>query len=110
MIVMKFGGTSVNGAQPIARVLEIVRGRLKRRPVLVVSAFRGVTDDLLALARESLAGDVSRLKAIVARHRDAAADLGVDAGPLAPLFDELEALARGVSLIRELTPRTLDRA
>jgi aspartate kinase len=109
MIVMKFGGSSVAGAEKIARVAGIVRGRLSRKPVLVVSAFRGTTDDLLALARESLDGNVIRLDAIASRHREAAAELGVDAKPLEPLFEELSALARGISLLKELTPRTLDR-
>jgi aspartate kinase len=109
MIVMKFGGSSVAGAEKIARVTGIVRGRLARGPVLVVSAFRGTTDDLLALARESLNGDLARLDAIARRHREAAAELGVDAAPLEPLIEELTALARGISLLKELTPRTLDR-
>jgi aspartate kinase len=109
MIVMKFGGSSVAGAEKIARVAGVVRGRLARKPVLVVSAFRGTTDDLLALSRESLTGNVSRLDAIAARHREAAAELGVDFRPLEPLIEELAALARGISLLKELTPRTLDR-
>jgi aspartate kinase len=109
MIVMKFGGSSVAGAEKIARVAAVVRGRLARKPVLVVSAFRGTTDDLLALAREALGGDSSRLAAIAQRHRDAAAELGVDAAPLEPLLAELAELARGISLLKELTPRTLDR-
>src|SRR5688500_8062721 len=109
MIVMKFGGSSVAGADKIARVLEIVKGRLPRKPVLVASAFRGVTDDLLALAKEALKGDLSKLAQIEKRHREAARELGVDAAPLEPLFEELSALARGVSLLGELTPRTLDR-
>jgi aspartate kinase len=109
MIVMKFGGSSVAGAEKIARVVEIVRARQPRKPVLVVSALRGTTDDLLALAREALGGDLSRLEAVGRRHREAAAELGVDAAPLEPLLDELAALVRGISLIQELTPRTLDR-
>ena len=109
MIVMKFGGSSVAGAEKIARVAAVVRGRLARKPVLVVSAFRGTTDDLLALAREALNGDVARLDAIARRHHEAAAELGVDAAPLEPLIEELAALARGISLLKELTPRTLDR-
>jgi aspartate kinase len=109
MIVMKFGGSSVAGAEKIARVAGVVRGRLARKPVLVVSAFRGTTDDLLELARESLTGNVTRLDAISKRHREAAAELGVDAKPLEPLIEELAALARGISLLKELTPRTHDR-
>ncbi|MFI5349207.1 MAG: aspartate kinase [Elusimicrobiota bacterium] len=109
MIVMKFGGSSVAGAEKIARVAGVVRGRLARKPVLVVSAFRGTTDDLLELARESLTGNTTRLEAISKRHREAAAELGADFKPLEPLLEELAALARGISLLKELTPRTLDR-
>ena len=47
MLVMKFGGTSVRDAEAIERVAGIVRSRMRRRPVVVVSAFHGVTDQLL---------------------------------------------------------------
>ena len=109
MIVMKFGGSSVGAPERIGRVIEIVRGRLARKPVIVVSAFRGVTDDLLELGREALKGNLGRLEDVAKRHRDAARDLGVDAAALEPLLTQLSELARGVSLLKELTPRTLDR-
>ena len=51
MIVMKFGGTSVEDAAAIRQVAEIVRGRADRDPVLVVSAMARVTDTLLAVER-----------------------------------------------------------
>ena len=38
MIVMKFGGTSVESAQAMERVTGIVKSRLDRKPVVVVSA------------------------------------------------------------------------
>jgi aspartate kinase len=47
---------------------------------------------------------------VARRHRDAARELNVDPAPLEPLLEELGALVRGIALIRELTPRTLDRA
>ncbi len=106
---MKFGGSSVGAPDRIGRVLDIVRGRLPRRPVVVVSAFRGVTDELLELGREALTGNLSRLETVGRRHRDAALALGVDAAPIEPLLVELAEVARGVSLLKELTPRTLDR-
>src|SRR4051794_12332143 len=56
-IVMKFGGTSVGDAKAIGRVVEIVRGRLKQRPVVVVSAMARVTDQLLQMARAAGNGD-----------------------------------------------------
>jgi aspartate kinase len=50
VIVVKFGGTSVADAAAITRATEIVRGRLEREPVVVVSALAGTTNALLALA------------------------------------------------------------
>ena len=57
MIVMKFGGTSVEDAAAIDRAAQIVKGRLARKPVVVVSAMAKVTDQLLAMARAAGAGD-----------------------------------------------------
>ncbi|PYV16690.1 MAG: lysine-sensitive aspartokinase 3, partial [Acidobacteria bacterium] len=51
MIVMKFGGTSVGDAESIERVIEIIRGRLPRRPVVVVSAMGKTTRRLLEAAQ-----------------------------------------------------------
>lgn len=50
MIVLKFGGTSVGSAESAGRVVEIVRSRLDRQPVVVVSALSGVTDLLYRIA------------------------------------------------------------
>ena len=49
MIVMKFGGTSVEDAYAIRRLVRIVRSRLNFRVVVVVSALAKVTDELLRL-------------------------------------------------------------
>ena len=51
MLVMKFGGTSLGGADQIDTMVGLVRGRLSRRPVLVCSAHSKVTDLLLAGAQ-----------------------------------------------------------
>ena len=56
MIVLKFGGTSLESAAALERVAEIVRGRLPRRPVLVVSALGHATDHLLAMGSDAVAG------------------------------------------------------
>lgn len=47
---MKFGGTSVANQEAISRTIEIVRGRLQERPVVVVSALSKVTDLLYRIA------------------------------------------------------------
>ena len=52
MIVMKFGGTSVESAEAIERVAKIVASRCKRSPVVVVSAMGKTTDELIRLAHD----------------------------------------------------------
>lgn len=108
MIIMKFGGSSVAGAERIRRVAEIVRGRLEQRPVVVCSAFRGVTDQLLASARASLEGDRSLLQSLREAHYRAAEELGLSRDLVKPCLDELSDILKGISLLKELTPRTLD--
>src|SRR5579884_2784639 len=82
MIVMKFGGTSVESVAAIRRVAEIVRGRLNCCPVVVVSAMGGVTDRLVemgaAAARLNVALEL--LRQIAERHREAARELLSPAG------------------------------
>src|SRR5689334_22008601 len=56
MIVMKFGGTSVESAQAIARVATIVKARVERKPIVVVSAMGKTTNKLLAIAQSAIAG------------------------------------------------------
>ena len=56
MIVMKFGGTSVESAEAIQRVTAIVRSRLDRKPVVVVSAMGKTTNRLLTIADLAVGG------------------------------------------------------
>jgi len=107
MRVLKFGGTSVGSAENLSRVLEIVRSQLGERPVVVVSAHAGVTDELLRLARAAVAGRYS-LRKIRRLHREIYAPLGIDFAVVEPLLDELNDLLRGLKLVGELTPRSLD--
>ena len=50
MIVMKFGGTSVANAEAIKRTIEIIRSRLDKKPIVVVSALSKVTDALYKIS------------------------------------------------------------
>ena len=118
MIVMKFGGTSVEDAAAIDRAACIVRERLPEKPVVVVSALAKVTDQLLAMARASGAGDRSQAiqlsRALRERHYTAAGELLGTAvftqfhSELEEDFDSLDELLRGLAAVRELTPRTCD--
>ena len=58
MIVMKFGGTSVESAAAIERIAGIVRARFNRQPLVVVSAMGKTTNRLLAAADKAAAGNL----------------------------------------------------
>lgn len=118
MIIMKFGGTSVEDAKAIKDVAEIVRRELPRRPLVVVSACAGVTNQLLQTATLSSLGkrdDALRLVAsIEGRHKKIAKELFDGEATkflykhIAEFAEELAALVSGVSVLGELTPRSLD--
>lgn len=117
MIVMKFGGTSVEDATAIARVCGIVQQRVPRRPVVVVSAMAKVTDALLQAASLAAAGDeratLDLLSALEERHELTARALlerpEVVLSSLRELVAELRPLLNAVCALRELTPRMSDR-
>ncbi len=72
IVVMKFGGTSVESPAAIARTAEIVESRRARglMPVVVVSAMAKVTDQLLAAAAAAERGDRTGALAISSRLRN----------------------------------------
>ena len=81
MVVMKFGGTSVEDPAAIGRTAAIVAGRVAmgKSPVVVVSAMAKVTDQLLRGGRGGAQGDRTGALAISSRlrsrHRDTACAL-----------------------------------
>lgn len=118
MIVMKFGGSSVADAECMRAVAALVQQQLSRAPLVVLSAMGKTTDALFAAARQAVTGGLEpALQAFTrleAHHRQTAAELFPQGVPgdleraLADLFQELETLLRGVALLRELTPRSMD--
>ena len=107
MIVMKFGGTSVDGAARLAAAARVVASRRTERPVVVTSAMAGVTNTLealLSLARRAdRAGLDARLEELRARHLAAAEELAPGDAALAARLEErlrdLRVLLRGVRLV-----------
>jgi len=118
--VMKFGGTSVGDASCIARSAQIIARGAKEKPcVAVVSAMSGVTNRLIEAARTAQAGNASNafaiLEAMRRQHEAALTSLiSQESGRaqirqrMAEVFAEGSRLCEGTSLLRELTPRTLD--
>jgi len=107
MIVMKFGGSSVADRHQIDKVLHIVRARRPARPLVVCSAHKGITDGLVRAAREAAAGRLDA-EAVIGKQAAVATELGCEPTLLASMFDDLRSLLRGVQLVRELSPRSLD--
>lgn len=130
MRVLKFGGTSVQDDAAIARLAAIVERELvsdaqrarehATRPglVVVVSALGGATDCLLAIAdlarRGDTAGGRDLLESLRTRHlavtevvRDAALQADLQ-GLVNAQFDDLAAVVRSLSVLREVPPRSLD--
>jgi len=118
MIVMKFGGTSVEDAKAIERVAAIVQGRLAQKPVVVVSAMAKVTDTLLTMAKAAGAGErkaaLKLCRSLQERHYNTASELLGTAlftdfhSELGADFESLDELLRGISAVGEITPRTTD--
>jgi aspartate kinase len=118
LVVMKFGGTSVEDPAAIRRTADIVAGRvaLGKQTVVIVSAMAKVTDLLLRAAATAAQGDRTGALAISSRlrsrHRDTAAALVKNSAALLDLidskFDSLDEILRGLSAILELTPRITD--
>lgn len=119
MIVCKFGGTSVGDAEAIRRTASIIAGRRERDPVVVVSALGGATNVLIALAEQAARGQlIGALRAVQnlrERHmKETAALLGSGdeshelMTELSGMFDELASLAEALSVLGDLTPRSLD--
>jgi len=52
---MKFGGTSVESQEAIARITSIVKAQVPRHPIVVVSAMGKTTNKLLAAATDDAA-------------------------------------------------------
>ena len=97
MIAHKFGGSSVADASRIAKVVDILLSRDEAQ-VVAISAMRGVTDALIALARQAAARDERWREALAqleGRHAQAATELlGADAAPvLQALRGEFASLA-----------------
>jgi aspartate kinase len=123
MIVMKFGGTSVQDAAAIRNVANIIIRERERSPLVVVSACAGVTNALIGAARKSAEGKLQEALATITglrdRHNTIAEQLfdddsrrggaAVAQKNLNRNCRELEKLAQSLAVLKELTPRTLDQ-
>ena len=119
MITMKFGGTSVGDVERLQEVASIVKSQYSGNPVIVASAMAGITNLLLDTAQLALRrkDDQVRenLEIIKDKHLQAIQALIKQAARKkelierqASLIGELRNLYHGVSLLKELSVRSLD--
>lgn len=118
MRILKFGGSSVASPERINNVIEIIRKQVEKSPVIVVvSALGGVTDQLVKLC-ELIPLDKSRCESLILeieqRHLlsiKALLPMTLQPSVMAEVMatcNELSGIAKGASLVGELTPRTRD--
>ena len=105
---MKFGGTSVESEEAVARVTRIVQSYEHRRPVVVVSAMGDTTNKLLRAAQEAEAGRREQALGLVDEVRTQHLTHGLPlAGAAAAELDRyirahfewLEDLVKGLSIV-----------
>jgi aspartokinase/homoserine dehydrogenase 1 len=118
--IHKFGGASLADAAAIGHAVRIVLAQRPDPLVVVVSAMSGVTDALLEGAARAARGEVSQVRTVAealrAQHAAAARALVPKGGAaleellrlIDAAFAELEQVAGGLGVLRELTPRTTD--
>ncbi len=119
MKILKFGGSSVGNAENIEKVVAIVKDETRKDSCAVVlSAMQGTTDALIETGKLAENGDENfraRIGEIKEKHFEAIKKLLDDSARKSVLdfveekIKELEKICEGVFLLRELSPRTLDR-
>ncbi len=120
LTVMKFGGNTVATAERLSNIIRIVGSYYpKSKHVLVVSAIKGVTDDLVRISESIRRNDKDAidvmLSSIINRHREIIKDLSLKESNreelvkiVNALAEELSSIVHGLLLIREVTPRSMD--
>lgn len=119
MRILKFGGSSVSSPERIKNIIKIIQKKHEQSQKLavVVSAFGGVTDELIRIGHEASGQNIhyqEDLKRLFERHRGAAEALvdkkDYDAvhEKLQEFFNELSQAFQGVYLIKEMSKRSLD--
>lgn len=117
MKVLKFGGTSVGTVKSLQSVKSIVEAE-STPVIIVVSALGGVTDMLINTAKSAAAGNIQEssdsFEKIRMRHLDVIEGMVADdkredvLHKISGMLEELANIFKGVSLLKDLSPRSLD--
>ena len=116
MKVLKFGGSSVGDVSAILKVKNIVE-QYDEPVLVVVSALRGVTDQLIRMTELASQGNsayIADLDEMIMRHHQMVVEVvpvqrqGELLEKLDELLAELRSILHGVCLIKDLTPKISD--
>lgn len=118
---MKFGGTSVEDAAAIRRVVEIVSKKTDKKPLVVVSAMSGITSDLYKMAGLASSGCNEEVAEIARRIKERHLNVMNELIPgesqvrrdsveqINRLICQLEEIVNVVAILSELSDRSLAR-
>ncbi len=118
MIVMKFGGTSIQDTTAIRRAIKAVSKRLNQTPIVILSAMGKTTDKLLEIAQYASEGHLEMAEQIHSEvkiyHLDQARTLlsrslrSETEKQLCQHFDQISNIMQGLFSMGECTARSKD--
>ncbi|CAH8271033.1 unnamed protein product [Arabidopsis lyrata] len=112
--VMKFGGSSVESAERMKEVANLILSFPDERPVIVLSAMGKTTNKLLKAGEKAVTCGVTNVESIEELsfikelHLRTALELGVETTVIEKHLEGLHQLLKGISMMKELTLRTRD--
>ena len=119
-LVLKFGGTSISSPSDIRNVAKTVASLAKNNEIVVVcSAIDGVTDDLIRIStmieQRNKTDAAKILDSVIKKHKQFAAQTIKSSTIKKQLLEkmnsdilELQELVRGLTLLKEVSTRSLD--
>ena len=107
MIVLKFGGSSLGTVRNVKNCISIIKGALDKNPVVVVSAHGKTTDALIEAAGAALHGR-TEIDGVRDFHLTLIDSLRLKRDIIGSLLGELEAILKGISLVKDLSPKVRD--
>ena len=119
-LVLKFGGTSLSSPSAIRNVAKTVASLAKNNDIVVVcSAIDGVTDDLIQIStmieHRNKTNAAKTLDSVIKKHKQFAAQTIKSSTIKKQLLEkmnndilELQELVRGLTLLKEVSTRSLD--
>ncbi|MBW2989506.1 aspartate kinase [Candidatus Woesearchaeota archaeon] len=107
---MKFGGSSVGDADRIKNVCDIIRSKLSEKPIVVLSAIKGVTDKLIETANKAAEGqDVSKeLEELKEKHNKIIKGLGLEIGLVDAQLKEYGKVLDDIFITKKMNLESMD--